>query len=321
MDRSGTWVSGSGEYVWGEIAPPIESGQLLLNNKFENWTGDDPDDWSVSNEDVVNYITEVSSGARMVSDGSAAINMSNSNTVIIGRSYHIKIYFSSISGGVRLFLSTGTGLLEDITTVGLHEFTFVPTATASIKLQRVVGGCDAIIDWVTIEEVPEGYPLMDKGMKYLENTVAGTVAFPSDQAYGEWEFDWYKGVDTNSLVVMYISPNHNLSSYTGTYGVQISNDEQIRIIKNGSAIMRSAVSYIDINTWYKIKITRTLDGEFYFYIKGGSFRVNDWTLIDYSILGTNPIIDTTYVSSKYFLLDLDAGDRIANIQMKKAVQQ
>ena len=30
---------------------------------------------------------------------------------------------------------------------------------------------------------------LDKGTKYLECMVSGTVGFASDQAYGEWEFN------------------------------------------------------------------------------------------------------------------------------------
>ena len=95
-----------------------------------------------------------------------------------------------------------------------------------------------------------------------------------------------------------------------------------KIVGGGSVagIMNTAASYIEINTWYRIKITRTLDGEFYFYIKGGAFGVNDWTLIT-AASGSNPVTDNIYTLSEYFIPDFVAGDRIANIITRKAVQQ
>ena len=65
-----------------------------------------------------------------------------------------------------------------------------------------------------------------------------------------------------------------------------------------------------------------MDGEFYIYIRGGVFGVDDWTLVSVDGgTGTNPVTSATITTSKYFLIDLDIGDRIANIVMRKAVAQ
>lgn len=57
------------------------------------------------------------------------------------------------------------------------------------------------------------------------------------------------------------------------------------------------------------------------FIKGGSFG-DDWTLVSTAGgSGTNPVTDSTYTTSEYFVLDLDAGDRIANIKIKSGVEQ
>ena len=58
------------------------------------------------------------------------------------------------------------------------------------------------------------------------------------------------------------------------------------------------------------------------YIKGGAFGIDDWTLVDVSGgYATNPITDTTYNTSKYFVLEFDALDRISTDITRKAVQQ
>jgi len=68
---------------------------------------------------------------------------------------------------------------------------------------------------------------------------------------------------------------------------------------------------IQINTWYNIKITRSEVGIFTSYIRGGAFG-NNWTLINVTGgTGTNPFTDNTITASNYFVLDLDAGDKIA----------
>jgi hypothetical protein len=68
-----------------------------------------------------------------------------------------------------------------------------------------------------------------------------------------------------------------------------------------------------------MKITRTKDGEFYVYVKGGTFG-NDWTLIVESG-GSNPVTENTNTESEYFVLDFDAGDRVANITILDGVVQ
>jgi len=161
---------------------------------------------------------------------------------------------------------------------------------------------------------------LDVGTKVLSCTSAGTVASPSTQSYGSWEFDWYKELDNNTIQVFPLCPTVDLS--TGRYSVTIFNNESIGVRRDTTNLNQTVSSYIQIGTWYRIKLTRTLDGEFTAYIKGGTFGNNDWTLISVSGgSGTNPVTDNTYTAPQYFVLDFDAGDRIGNIVMRKGVQQ
>lgn len=149
----------------------------------------------------------------------------------------------------------------------------------------------------------------------LVNTTAGTVYTPSDVAYGEWEFDLYKGGESNYTRVYFIRTDKD--SATGSYAVVLDSSERFMIHKNGSVtdMGYSAASYITNNTWYRIKITRSPVGLFSIYIKGGDFG-DDYVLVDVTGgLGSNPVTNNTYTTSSYFVADLDPGDKIANVQI------
>lgn len=168
--------------------------------------------------------------------------------------------------------------------------------------------------------------IIKKGDKYLQCTnVAGTVAFPSKQAYGTWEFSLYKGGDVNLIVVEFLSKFIDLTINDG-YRIAISNTEQIylnkRISGSSTVLSNTVASYISNTTWYRIKIERLLNGQFSVYIKGGSFGTDDFTLV--SVVGgsgTNPVTDLTYSESQYMVLDLDVSDRISNIKLTEGVIQ
>jgi hypothetical protein len=76
----------------------------------------------------------------------------------------------------------------------------------------------------------------------------------------------------------------------------------------------SATSYVNINQWYHVKVTRT---------KAGVFTVwKDGTLLDVSGgSGSNPVTDTNHTTSVFTVLDLDAGDRVANFNYKDEIEQ
>jgi len=155
------------------------------------------------------------------------------------------------------------------------------------------------------------------GTKSLKCTTAGIISIPCNQAYGSWEFDWYKGADGNTFNNIFIGDNRTGAFATNTgYDLFISNTEYIRLnIYNGNdgAYFITATNYFIINTWYHLKITRNTNGQFYVYIKGGTFG-SDYVLVSVTGgSGTNPVTDNTYTSSNYFVLDLDASDMIANI--------
>ena len=164
--------------------------------------------------------------------------------------------------------------------------------------------------------------LIRKGTKYLKCVTAGIVAIPCKQAYGTWEFDWFKGSDTNTMLISFIQTQ--ISGYPAGFGYtfRVIANECIAITKHsgGAAdLMLTNTSYINNNTWYRIRITRTTLGVFTVYILGGNFT--NWTLVSTTGgSGTNPVTDNTYTTSSYFVMDLDANDRVSGINIQSQIK-
>lgn len=81
----------------------ILGSELAVNGDFANWTGDDPDNWSVVSEDANNYITEHANGARLVSDLSAGVYMRQDFTTETNKFYKLTVTLTNyVSGDVRI---------------------------------------------------------------------------------------------------------------------------------------------------------------------------------------------------------------------------
>lgn len=171
----------------------------------------------------------------------------------------------------------------------------------------------------TVQQLATAEGYLKAGTKYLRTDVSGVVAFPSNQAYGRWSFDVYKGADANFPFVQFVNETASIGAYSG-YGVALASIEAFVYYKGGATTFISANSYVANTTWYHIDIERTTAGVFSVWITGGAFTTK--TLVStVGGSGTNPITDNTYTSSKWFVLDLDANDRITNIKMWKGISQ
>jgi hypothetical protein len=163
--------------------------------------------------------------------------------------------------------------------------------------------------------------IVKKGTKYLQNTVAGIVAFKSDQAYGRWSFDVYKGGANNNFFFYPISDRISNGNSLLGYRFFLQDDERIYADRanNGSSnlLFYTNTNYVANSTWYHIDIERTTAGVFSVWITGGAFTTK--TLVSISGGGgTNPTsADNAYTTSKWFVLDLDANDRFTNLRMYK----
>ncbi len=169
------------------------------------------------------------------------------------------------------------------------------------------------------------YTITGDEEKYLQNSTAGVISTPSTKAYGTWEFSLYKGGASNSFYSGFISDSNAAEIASNGYSLIFYSDEGIWFYKNNigseNLLNNTAASYFAINTWYRLKVTRTTAGVFTFYIKGGAFGSESWTLVDVTGgSGTNPVTNNTYTTSAYFVNDLDASDRIDNILWRQYAQ-
>ena len=106
-----------------------------------------------------------------------------------------------------------------------------------------------------ISEETTGTSLVPLGTKFLENTTAGTTAIQSKQAYGEWEWDVYKGADANAHYTDFIGSEKTLSG--NAYVISFNQNELLALVKLGvSNLFTTANSYLSNNTWYKLKVAR-----------------------------------------------------------------
>ena len=106
---------------------------------------------------------------------------------------------------------------------------------------------------------------LDIGTHFLECTTAGTIAIPSRQSHGCWEFDLYKGADGNAYFLNFITNNKEAYSYPvgafNGYVAYFSTGEAVQILKSieggtPSAVFSTATSYVDNSTWYRLKVAR-----------------------------------------------------------------
>jgi hypothetical protein len=131
----------------------------LTNGNFTAWTGDDPDSWTVANEDASNDATEIAGTLNMTSDNSAELQVSQEAfaAATVGSEYRFKFDIDTItSGAVRVGIEIN-GAVEyfNITTTGTHTYYRKATTTDLVKIRfyRWPGGAsDFVIDDASVGE-------------------------------------------------------------------------------------------------------------------------------------------------------------------------
>jgi len=172
-------------------------------------------------------------------------------------------------------------------------------------------------DTITKDRTPQGNDGTVSGatIKYdgLVNGGAGVAYINQDKAYGTWEFDVKENTGLRIYPIM-----STIDDSGDGYRFRILSTESVQFGRydsgSHSILFATIASYVDANTDYRIKITRSLAGVFTVYIKGGSFGWDDWTTV-VADSGTNPVTDTTYTTSSYFVADLDNTDTISNLKI------
>jgi len=112
---SGTWQAFDEQMFvarWFDQSAVIGS-ELAINGTFDNWTGDNPDDFTIPTvEDANNYITESNNAARIVADNSKIFSIIQSYTLEAGKYYKFKITKqNTASGDIRLAITDNGGTI------------------------------------------------------------------------------------------------------------------------------------------------------------------------------------------------------------------
>ena len=161
---------------------------------------------------------------------------------------------------------------------------------------------------------------LNNDSQYLQCDSSGHVSTPINLAYGTWEFDFYNYSLSTRLYFAFISDGVLSGLLNSSFLLYVGANNEVWMRKTGSSVgtpMLSANGYISNETWYSFKITRTTDGEFTVYIKGGAFG-NDWVLIS-ADGGSNPFTDTDYPTSNNIVVTQYANTKIANIKYSKEI--
>jgi hypothetical protein len=154
--------------------------------------------------------------------------------------------------------------------------------------------------------------------KVIECVTAGVLQVPTAYFFGDdtqaayGTFEWWarKNGASADLTVGFVGNDKLSTSDAGFsgYSFKFNPAERLQLssINSGaiSPLFFTDIAYINLDTWYKVKITRSSEGEFYSYL-------NDILIDPTGGTGTNPATNTTHTTSKYIVLDLDAGDKIA----------
>jgi hypothetical protein len=240
------WIKGTGDYKVEETV--IEQGELVTNGAF-----DTDSDWTKE-------------AGWTISGGIANANTASTQQIyqniglVTGKKYKLCFDILNYTTGPIYPYLQGNGFLTGRNSNGSYceEFTYFGTnGTLYFRGSPQYTGS---IDNISVVEIP---PLstITTGTKYLENTTAGTTAIQSKQAYGEWEFDVYKGADGNSPNIQFISGDKGVVNSTslgyrvlmltgGTCNLQINNGGTFNYL------FRTNSSYIANNTWYRLKVAR-----------------------------------------------------------------
>ena len=323
MDASGKYIKGTGSFEWKEIAPPVESGQLLVDNEFLL----DDGSWSFTDAAI-----DISGGKLVFTNAPNVKNANQSAVLTSGRWYKIIYKISGFVEGVVQCLPGGVSITGALRSANGVYTEYLKADGAIFYFRTQAASTTLNIDWVIVEEVPEGYPLLDKGQQYWNNISNGHFSFIQPTSYGTWEFFVKNSGAGSNVGVCLMSEKSSFNAgavrpYNG-YCLVFDSSESIRLRKGNTDVSSSDLfvsgnDTIELDVVYKLRVTRTKDGEWTVYIKGGSYGVDSWTLVNSDNSGTNPVTDNTYTLSNYgqFSAWVGVGSWFIPGSIKKGVLQ
>lgn len=147
-----TLVRPSGTISAGAWEATAFGPDTVLNGNFLNWTGDNPNSWSVSPAETgASYVTQVGNSARIVSDGTN-VGIYQPAQTQVGKTYKLTIVVDSCTGTLGIHANNGQIMLP-ISAPG--EYSVTATLThVGVGFKRVLA-CDATVSSFTCQEVLE----------------------------------------------------------------------------------------------------------------------------------------------------------------------
>ena len=126
---------------------------IVVNGDFANWTGDDPDNWTISGESGIGQeITESSGKCRIVSDGT--LIWLYENILDIGSYYRITLDITNVTSGEISLQKGSSATIHNIVildSVGSYEIDFLAEGiNFGIKRYSI---CDITFDNIRITEI------------------------------------------------------------------------------------------------------------------------------------------------------------------------
>jgi hypothetical protein len=258
---NGTWSVSSGVLV----NSPTPGSNVIDNHEFDNWTGtppnDTPDDWSIGGtQDASNYVTEDSSKAHFVSDGTA-IDLRQASKVEAGKWYKTTVNLDTVtSGGLKVYTGTvntvyQTDIIDDVgDNVSVNR-----SGGTGIYVFRFAGATDVVIASVKTEELTLSGLLTGTTTKQVSNPrwqynsdpdaghLVGCAMFLDSLSNPTEGLIIYENTHLDKIIIYNIGTDSELSatSYTPSAGAQVQvyrgSDGKIYIIYNDTFIV--ATSY------------------------------------------------------------------------------
>ncbi len=140
--------------------------ELISNGRFDNWTADDPDDWTVAGEVATDpEVSEVGTGeghggvgtglCNIFTSDATSVSITQAIVTEVGKRYQVTMDVDTVtSGEIRLRATSGDLLQTAYETVGSKSLIFVAGATSTdILIIRNAGNDDVTIDNVSCREV------------------------------------------------------------------------------------------------------------------------------------------------------------------------
>jgi hypothetical protein len=242
------------------------SNNLVNNGDFANWTTDDPDGWSISNETIDNYVTEDYNGLKYVFTTGAAVTFTQPAIFTIGKTYRIIVDLHSVaSGGFQC--QGGSASTAAFYSAGVHTYELTASQTYLI-CARATDNSEFIIRNLTVYEISPSLDISDE-IKVVETGSNYSAEFDGNAGAVDTGIDI---IDTKAITAMvWIKP---YSTGGSGYGRILDNgkfvcylvDNRICTSSDNTTLVYFATNSIKWHKWQFIVITREIDGTVNFYI-------------------------------------------------------